>query len=97
MKLEPAALEQRLHAVGDLLADRSGTVAIVVVGGAALSLGGHAAADRDQTSIHTQDLIALHPTDGELTAARDWVVTQDIGPEFPGVVDDVVKYVRERR
>jgi hypothetical protein len=57
----------------------------------------HAAADRDRHSVHVQDLLALRPTDGELTAARAWVVRQDIGPGFPHLVDDVLAHIRRIR
>jgi len=35
---------------------------------------------------HTRDLEALHPTGEELLAAARWVITQDAGEVFPGLV-----------
>jgi hypothetical protein len=65
--------------------------------GALIALKVFAAADKGPTSVHTQDLVALAPDDGELAVARDWVVTQDLAPEWPGLVDEVVQHVRTRR
>lgn len=54
-----------------------------------------AAADSTGTgSVHYQDLMALHPSDGELTDAAAWVATQDASPQFAGVLDVVVRQVR---
>lgn len=46
----------------------------------------HTAADSDPASKHTQDLLALDPTDQELEAARAWVVGQDTLEELPRIV-----------
>jgi hypothetical protein len=62
-----------------------------------ISLKVHAAADRDRASVHVQDLLALAPADEELAAARAWVVQQDLGPDFPALVDGVISHVRKAR
>lgn len=56
-----------------------------------------AAADDLPSGRHTRDLMALDPTDAELEEAASWVKTQDAGDAFPGIVDEVVNYVRARR
>lgn len=53
----------------------------------------HAAADTDVQSRHTRDLIALHPSAGELRLAEAWVLTQDAGTGFPSIVAKVVSHV----
>ena len=53
-----------------------------------------AAADRHPGNVHFQDLIALHPTQDELSAAVAWVKTQDASPHFPDIVDQVVAELR---
>lgn len=56
----------------------------------------YAAADSvGPASVHYQDLIALHPTVGELQDARDWVLTQDGSPDFHQVVEKVIEHVRK--
>lgn len=42
---------------------------------------------------HTSDLEALHPTDEELLAAARWVLTQDAGEVFPGLVRHTLKSI----
>lgn len=56
-----------------------------------------AAVDKGPSSVHLQDLLALAPTDPELALAAAWVVTQDIAPEWPRFVQEVVDHVRARR
>lgn len=56
-----------------------------------------AATDRGPTSVHAQDLVALAPTDDEFANARTWVLTQDLAPEWPRLVTEVVNHVRARR
>lgn len=56
-----------------------------------------AAADRDPSSVHTQDLLQLEATDDELAEAAAWVKTQDGSPEFPPIVETVVEHVKQRR
>ncbi|MGH7583991.1 MAG: hypothetical protein ACREL5_12270 [Gemmatimonadales bacterium] len=57
-----------------------------------------AAVDCSPESVHTQDLIALAPTRGELDQAATWVATQDASPHFPShlakVIDHVIKHTR---
>jgi hypothetical protein len=57
----------------------------------------HAAADRNPSSVHTQDLIALRPTDSELRDAAAWVRTQDMAEEWPLLIDQVIAHVRHDR
>jgi hypothetical protein len=55
-----------------------------------------AAADSTGTgSVHYQDLLALEPTNSELSAAATWVAGQDASPEFADVLSRVVKHVRD--
>jgi len=60
-----------------------------------ISLKLHAAADRHPGSVHTQDLIALRPTDGELRDAAVWVRTQDLAEEWPVLIDQVIAHVQQ--
>ena len=56
-----------------------------------------AATDRGPPSVHAQDLAFLAPTDDELERGRTWVLTQDLAPEWPPLVTEVVNHVRARR
>lgn len=62
-----------------------------------ISLKLFAAVDKGPTSVHFQDLLALAPTDEELARARAWVLGQDIAPEWPDLVAEVVTRVRTQR
>jgi hypothetical protein len=53
-----------------------------------------AAVDQGLKSVHLQDLIALSPTSAELDKAVDWVLSQDVGVEFPALVAKVKDHVR---
>lgn len=53
----------------------------------------YAAADGGPESIHVQDLIALNPTDEELSKAVDWVSRQDASHHFPALVEEVRTHV----
>lgn len=57
----------------------------------------YAAADGHPADRHVQDLMVLDPTGAELRAAARWVKTQDAGPAFPSLVDQVVAHVRSQR
>lgn len=57
----------------------------------------YAAADSHPGSVHVQDLVALRPDPDELGDASAWVLTQDVAPEWPGLVSEVVEYVRRSR
>lgn len=54
-----------------------------------------AADDIGTASVHFQDLVALTPTDEELTEASRWVVSQDPGTEI--LCGEVVKHVIANR
>jgi hypothetical protein len=56
-----------------------------------------AAVDRGPRSVHLQDLRHLQPTHDELTAAQTWVLTQDIAPQWPALVEEVLRHVRDHR
>jgi hypothetical protein len=64
--------------------------------GTLIALKLFAAVDKGPTSVHFQDLLALSPTDAELAQASGWVLTQDIAPEWPAFVKEVVDHVRAR-
>lgn len=53
-----------------------------------------ATVDRSRESVHFQDLIALAPSDAELTDAADWVESQDAGEHFPALLKEVLENVR---
>jgi len=53
----------------------------------------HAAIDTDIRSRHTSDLLALRPTTEELESAGAWVRSQDAGPDFQGLVSQVISHV----
>jgi hypothetical protein len=97
-------LESLLQRLGEVLEAGGTSAAIVIVGGAALNLLGaisRATVDIDVIatgvrSRHTTDLLALHPTAGELEAAAEWVRRQDAGPEFPSLVAEVIAHVAAR-
>ena len=57
----------------------------------------HAAADRHPGSVHTQDLTAPRPTDGELRDASVWVRAQDVAGEWPQLIDQVIAHVQNNR
>ena len=48
-----------------------------------------AAVDRDD--YHLQDLLALHPTEAEMSDAAAWVVTQDVSEPFRIVLKDFLR------
>lgn len=54
-----------------------------------------AAVDRGPSSVHVQDLMALAPTDPELRYATEWVETQDASPEFPRLIQEVIRHVQQ--
>lgn len=64
---------------------------------ALIALKLYAAVDSGPESVHTQDLLALAPTDSELLEASEWVRAQDASPEFGGILDQVVAHVQSRR
>ena len=55
-----------------------------------------AAVDGGPGGVHFQDLVALHPTDEELSQAAAWVRTQDASKVFLQMVGEVVALVQER-
>jgi hypothetical protein len=57
----------------------------------------YAAIDQGPESVHVQDLLALAPTDAELSAAAQWVGAQDASPGFARFLDEVIRYVQRRR
>ncbi len=61
-----------------------------------LALKLFAATDGGPTSVHFQDLVALAPSDEELERARARVLAQDIAPQWPNLVTEVVDHVRRR-
>lgn len=56
-----------------------------------------AAVDGGPGGVHYQDLSALGPTDAELDEAAEWVVTQDVSPDFKQMVSQVVERVKQER
>ncbi len=57
----------------------------------------YAAADSEgPASVHTQDLLALRPSEGELRSAVAWVRGQDPTAAFARILEEVVAYVRRR-
>lgn len=54
-----------------------------------------AADDIGPASIHYQDLLALHPTFGEIEAAAEWVRTQDPSPGMAQSLRGVVNHARD--
>ncbi len=54
-----------------------------------------AAADSEgPSSVHYQDLMALHPTHEELDAAARWVRSQDSSPPFARILDQVLEHAK---
>ena len=64
---------------------------------ALISLKLFAAVDGGPGGVHFQDLVALRPTDGELSEAAVWVRTQDASRVFLQMVGEVVALAKERR
>ena len=62
-----------------------------------LALKLFAAVDKGPASVHSQDLLVLSPSDDELAHAARWVLTQDLAPEWPRLVTEVVDHVRAHR
>lgn len=56
-----------------------------------------AAVDKGPNSVHCQDLLALAPDDAELARASAWVLLQDMAPEWPGFIAEVVAHVCAQR
>jgi hypothetical protein len=55
----------------------------------------YAAADSGgPSSVHFQDLLALRPTEGELSAAATWMRGQDPTPDFSAILRQVIDHVR---
>jgi hypothetical protein len=54
----------------------------------------HAAVDTDVRSRHFADLLALAPSTEELDTAAEWVRSQDAGPGFSALLDQVTQHVR---
>lgn len=46
------------------------------------------------SSVHFQDLMALDPTEGELSEAAEWVRSQDTSPEFAQILEEVLEYAK---
>lgn len=57
----------------------------------------YACVDQGPESVHCQDLLALQPTDNELLETARWVMSQDESPAFPGMISEVIDYVRKHR
>lgn len=49
------------------------------------------------SSVHFQDLVALGPSDEELSAAADWVRSQDPSAVVAETLTRVIRHVRSRR
>ena len=64
---------------------------------ALLALKLYAAVDTGPTSVHTQDLLALAPTEDELAEAAPWVRAQDPTPAFHTLLDQVLAHVRPQQ
>ncbi len=62
-----------------------------------LALKLFAAVDKGPASVHCQDVLVLAPSDDELARAQAWVLTQDMAPEWPKLVKEVVDHVRAHR
>jgi hypothetical protein len=56
-----------------------------------------AAVDRGPNDVHTQDLVALAPTDEELEQAAAWVRTQDEYEGFDRLIAQVIDHVQRNR
>ena len=86
----PPGFEERIHweQYGGLwlgLADRYDLIFLKL----------YAAADSEgPSSVHYQDLMALHPTDEELHAAARWVKSQDTSAPFARILDQVLEHAR---
>ena len=78
--------ELEWHLTGGLRLGIAGRQALV-----ALKL--YAASDHALRSVNLEDLRALNPSREELDRAREWIVTQDVSPEFAGILDQVIDHV----
>jgi hypothetical protein len=58
----------------------------------------YAAVDSEgPSSVHYQDLVALEPTHEELDDAAQWVISQDISPQFAHIVRQVVEHAKRNK
>lgn len=72
-----------------------GSLEVGIVGRSTLiALKLHATVDRDFDTVHYQDLLALTPSDAELEEAKNVVISQDAGSQFPRLVDEVIARVK---
>lgn len=62
-----------------------------------ISLKLFAAVDDGPGGVHFRDLLALRPTDAELTLASQWVGTQDTSDVFLQMIGEVLALVKEKR
>lgn len=81
--------EVEWHVTGGLRLGVPGRQALV-----ALKL--YAAADHGPGSVHLADLLAFRPSPDELARAREWIVTQDVSPDFATILDRVIDHVVHR-
>ncbi len=57
-----------------------------------------AAADQPTSnSRHFSDLVALNPSDAELSAAAAWAREKNAGPEYPTFIDEAIAHVTSLR
>ena len=88
----PPALEE------ELTWRRYDALTVGLVGrGSLIALKLFAAVDGGPTGVHFQDLVALRPTEDELSQAASWVRTQDASSVFLQMVGEVVALVREKQ
>jgi hypothetical protein len=84
--------------VADLTWRDYGNLRVGLVGRQTLiSLKLFAAVDHVGESVHLQDLRSLKPSDNELQQAAEWVATQDMLPEFPRLINQVLDNVKSHR
>lgn len=109
MKIDQTTLDAVLGLLGEVLLTRDRPAQhFVVCGGSSLSprlrisfisrydqifLKLHATADRDASSKHYQDLLALAPTRDELLAAARWIRLHDPSDGFRLVLGSVLEHL----
>ncbi|MEX2048359.1 MAG: DUF6036 family nucleotidyltransferase [Gemmatimonadota bacterium] len=76
---------RRFHALEVGFAGRNSIIALKLF----------ATVDQGRESVHSQDLVRLHPTESELRTAAEWVRGQDAGEAFPALLEETLGHVRD--
>lgn len=80
--------------LADTTWERHGDLTVGIIGRQSqITLKLFAAVDTGAKSVHMQDLLTLRPSAEELETAIAWVLTQDVGADFPRAVTETADHV----